>query len=304
MLRAILGSHERLAFYPWDLPLWTEIYADHTRAQGLSTVAAASLALSRHDARALVLEILAGRKGKWPALVAKRDEIIHAVDSQHRRTFGSVFDTVMEAYRASTGRARWGLKTPYNEWYADAIFLAHPDAVMIQLIRDPRDVLASQRNYGRHVRHWYNPVAYSRAWRRSAAAAITNARRYADRYLVIRYEDLVGDPEVWVRRACDLAKVEYESSLLNMQGHVEWTGSNSSHERLGRGPAISTESRGRFRDKLSDAEIWLSQNITGRYGPALGYDTVVVRLGMKSRIEILRHASASLAGRVKTSLRR
>lgn len=135
----------------------------------------------------------------------------------------------MADYATRRGKVRWADKDPSTTLLlplADELF---PDAQYIHLIRDGHDVVASHRDrwgYRSGVR------AARGAWRRYVEAARAFGTRLpADRYLEIRYEDLVADPEARLRamfdflgEAWDPAVLEYDKAEHDgVERHTQFT---------------------------------------------------------------------------------
>src|SRR5690606_33444432 len=55
----------------------------------------------------------------------------------------SFLDRLMRAVAARQGKPRWLEKTPGNIAHVDRIWSAWPDAQVLHIVRDPRDVYAS-----------------------------------------------------------------------------------------------------------------------------------------------------------------
>lgn len=83
-----------------------------------------------------------------------------------------------------------------------------------------------------------------------------NLRRYPNRYMVVRYEDLAASPEETLEEACEVIGESYEPSMLSMGDAPDHgaIGGNSSFGRIEPG-TISTRSIGRFRTVLSPEGI-------------------------------------------------
>ena len=131
-------------------------------------------------------------------------------------------------------------QTPRNLLFVDEILSRWPNATIVEMVRDPRDVLLSQKRRGRRgflsknghslvgaLRSWanYHPVVTSRIWRNS----IRCGNRYSgdERVIRIRFEDLVQDPESAIRNLCATIGIEYECRMLD----VPKVGSSSGLER-------------------------------------------------------------------------
>jgi hypothetical protein len=99
---------------------------------------------------------------------------------------------------ARSGKARWAEKDPTYTLSLDFIEELFPDALYVHLLRDGRDVVASFRD-----RWGYLSAARAARteWARYVAAARSFGRRVGpERFLEVRYERLVADPEAEARR--------------------------------------------------------------------------------------------------------
>ncbi len=115
-------------------------------------------------------------------------------------------------YAERFGKRRWGDKAPIHCFYMDRIEAALPEAHFIHILRDGRDVCLSLRpmwfspgwEVETQARHWCHFV--------SSARAHGAARR---RYLEIRYEDLVAQPDAVLRRVCAFVELPYAQAMLD-----------------------------------------------------------------------------------------
>lgn len=115
-------------------------------------------------------------------------------------------------YAESQGKPRWGEKTPGYVKNMDSIAAVLPEARFIHLIRDGRDVALSRRARGMGAD---KPMARTaNLWRRRIDGARAQARGLGDRYLELRYEDLVADPEPHLRRICEFIDLEFDEAML------------------------------------------------------------------------------------------
>jgi hypothetical protein len=86
------------------------------------------------------------------------------------------------------------------------------EARFIHLIRDGRDVALSRRARGMGENKPLADVAD--LWRRRIENARRQARRLRGRYLELRFEDLVADPEPALRTVCELIELEFDAAML------------------------------------------------------------------------------------------
>lgn len=117
-------------------------------------------------------------------------------------------------------------QTPRYGHYIKEIFEQFPNARVINMVRDPRDVMLSQKHrwkIGSHggvsslvstIRSWanYHPIVTSLIWRSSVRAV---KKVSADsRVLEVKFEDLVSDPESVLKPLMPEIGLEYDSSML------------------------------------------------------------------------------------------
>lgn len=125
---------------------------------------------------------------------------------------------VVAAALAATHGARprmWSEKTPRQESFVGEMLDAYPEARFLHVVRDPRTTIASVRDYNRsHVLVPFPAAAVE--LRRSMESAEDNARRLGSgRYHVIRYEDLVEDPEREMRALASHIDLPWSDELVS-----------------------------------------------------------------------------------------
>jgi len=260
LVRAILAAHPDVAMFPGELPLWSQLARAH-----------AGQDLSRPAARErLVRDLVTHPRMKRAHVTLDGDALAAALDAEPVVRLGTVFALALRQYARQTGKPRWGAKDPRNEFHADRIFAELPAAAVIHMIRDPRDVLASQRAmWGRRAQHL---VSTTDDWRRSAGLA----RRQAagrDTYVVLRYEDLVTEPERIVRDVCRVLGLDYRPTMLDLAGQPLWPGGEA--PEIGPGvPVISPSRIGRHRGEVPPGEIryieWRARREMRAWGYAPG----------------------------------
>lgn len=189
---------------------------------------------------------------------------------QGERTYARLFALLEEHFAEQCGKPRWGDKSLNTERYADEIMAAYPGARIIHLMRDPRDRFASSLARWKVMRGGVG--AGAAMWRNSSRLAERNHRRYPDRYLILRYEDLAARPEQTLREVCAFIGEEYSPAMLSMQSAEQFReeGGNSSYGQREPGK-ISASSVGKFRQVLSPRQVAFMQLITSRKMAAYGY---------------------------------
>ena len=114
-------------------------------------------------------------------------------------------------YAARFGKTRWGDKTPTYGLYAPAILRLLPEASFVHIVRDGRDVALSLRDL------WFAPgrdmTSLARQWRRDVRVTRRLSQR-CPRYMEVRYESLVRQTEIEIRRICEFIELEYHPAML------------------------------------------------------------------------------------------
>jgi hypothetical protein len=189
---------------------------------------------------------------------------------QAQRTGGGIYAATV-AYMASlAGKTMVSEQTPRNIFYAGRLLELYPQARVVHIVRDPRGVLASQKNRwkvrklgGKNVpiaeiiRLWFNyhPVTMSQLWRRATAAAL--ALESHPRVTLVRFEDLVNNPEATVGELSNWLGLEFNAAMLDVP---QWGSSNVRHNSEPKG--VSKAMLGKWQDVLSRGEIWISERMT------------------------------------------
>ncbi len=201
-------------------------------------------------------------------------------------SYGRLFTLFHQHEAERRGKGRWGDKSLHTEHHADEVFAELPEATMVHIVRDPRDRYASVvRRYDGEPK---GIGAATARWIRSTKAGQRNSRRYQDRYLMVRYEDLARDPEQTLHSVCRHVGVTYDPVMLGMRGAPEEadSGGNSSFGDIQPG-TISTRAIGRFRSVLPPRDIAFIQASAGRLMSAAGYEKEPVHLSPGERAAFL-----------------
>ncbi len=190
-------------------------------------------------------------------------------------TSASLFEAFLYHEAAENDRTIPCDQTPRNVFYITDILELYPEARVINMIRDPRDVLLSQKRKWKRrflggsdlpikemLRDWvnYHPITISHIWRTAVNAADGFAKH--DRVISVYFEELLRCPETTVKSLCDFVGITYTDEMLQ----VPQVGSSVAEDRpqqLGINPhrAHSWHS-GTNGGELSSAEIYLNQTIT------------------------------------------
>ena len=105
----------------------------------------------------------------------------------------------------------WGDKTPMLVYYIEELQRVFPDAKYIYMIRDGRDVVSSFLTH----QLFFNIGKLSKRWLYSLKVLDKLKKRLnPEQILIVKYEDLVQDPERVVQQVCLFLKLEYNPAFL------------------------------------------------------------------------------------------
>lgn len=184
----------------------------------------------------------------------------------------TIFLAILTAFREQRGGHRVGEKTPAHYLSFWHLYEAFPDAKFICLIRDPRAVVLSfmrasfYRNFGK------NPMHAIQSWRLAVDHhAAAEARADPARYVSVRYEDLVHQPEEELRRLSAFLGIEFDPSMLAFHAR-EFSGflAGESH-KLGTLKPVYKDSTGKWREELSPSQVQLIESVLSSRMQRLGY---------------------------------
>jgi len=187
---------------------------------------------------------------------------------------GEAVAAVYETYAARRGKSRWGDKTPMYMQRLRMLERLFPDALFVHLVRDGRDAAVSFLSMpaGIVTRTWAHPrtaADFACQWRTEVSAARRLGRRVGSgRYLELRYEALVADPERELTRICEFAALPYEPALLDYAGSVD-VSAKPHQQSLKRPPTPGLRD---WRTQLEAHEAAAFEEVAGDLLRQLGYE--------------------------------
>jgi hypothetical protein len=178
-------------------------------------------------------------------------------------SYEALFAALLSFYAQTHGKRRCGEKTPRHALFTETLCQWYPGARVIHLLRDPRDVVASLLRMPWADR---NVLGNARLWLRSNLAAARS--RHRPQYLMVRYEELVTNPEEELVRVCAFVGEEFAPSMLvsdrDPNGQQPWY--RRAEER------VTTERIGKWREQLTSKEAALVEWFVGRHLQTFGYE--------------------------------
>ena len=136
------------------------------------------------------------------------------------RSIRGIFKALMETICLTHKRKIIGSKFPVHYSYIDTLLAWYPKCRIIHTVRDPRAIFNSQ--YYKHLRKANGRGKYSIGITQfiHVNRSIRGVRKMHDRlkssdnYHVVRYEDIVINPEKTIKNICRFLNLEFEELML------------------------------------------------------------------------------------------
>ena len=169
---------------------------------------------------------------------------------RNERSLARILDAFYRYHAHTQNRSPrvWGDKSPINTLFLERIRRVFPDMAAIHVLRDGGDVVQSFVSTGvipsldDAVDRWVTAVRCAQDY----------GRRHPERYLEVRYETLVSDPEPTIRRVCDLLGLSFVPAMLQSESLAHTLGDVprlAHHEAVTR--PVSADAVGKGRRALS-----------------------------------------------------
>lgn len=179
-------------------------------------------------------------------------------------------------------------QTPRNLYYLHELLQLYPAARAVVVVRDPRDVMLSQKHRWRRrflgasrtplwnaVRTWagYHPLTMAMLWRSGVRAG----ERFHEhpRVTLLRFEDLVRQPEQQVRTLCDRLGLQFEQAMLE----VPRVGSSHKSDEPAKAGIDASAAERWKHGGLSRTERAVCERVAGEVMTRWGYELQGVRAG-------------------------
>ncbi len=125
--------------------------------------------------------------------------------------YSALYDTFMQLY---TGGKNWGEKTVLQWRNAENILEMFEDIYIVHCLRDPRDVLSSWKketiapgvDYLDAIGNCYDAMKFAQI----------NKEKFNNRYILLKYEDLVEEPEKVTQDICKKLEIKFSPNMLNV----------------------------------------------------------------------------------------
>jgi Sulfotransferase family len=270
MLRLMLDAHPELAI-PGETHFLMALWKHRD----------AYLVEGHVDAEALAGDAMRTHQfGYWGV---PQEAVLRRVGALVDPGFGDVLSAVYMTYADQHGKRRWGDKTPQYVRSMRELSGIFAGARFIHVIRDGRDVALSYLSL-----EWGPPTVWRAAhvWRSDVTAGRSAGRALGpQRYLELRYEDLVRNPEDELRRACAFLGMAFDPVMLEYHRDAEKRiharpDTVRSHASATRPPTVGLRD---WRTEMTEQQVEAFESVAGRLLAELGYEPRFRRMSFLRR---------------------
>jgi hypothetical protein len=195
------------------------------------------------------------------------------------RSERAIFNLFMQFYtetRKGPIQPDWilGEKTAANIYHVPTLLDWFPRSKVIHTFRDPRGIFVSSAKLVRNgkwgvkerapslPRRFLNPMLdsvmalyISRAWLDAVQLHTRYEQEYPEKYLLVRFEDLIQEPETQIKRVCRFIGLPYDPALLS---EVKIVGSSYLPQRITPG-GIDPAAGERWKEHINPlASAWFT----------------------------------------------
>jgi len=197
----------------------------------------------------------------------------------------SLYASLCRSVASDFGKGWFVEKSPVHIFYLPRILALFPDAKIIEILRDPRAILASKKTRSKRFAHtayspgllfsgqhrqFYDPIWDSASWKAAVRAGKEARQQFAGQILTVHYESLISKPEHILRQLCAFLAIPYISEMSTVAVKNSAYADGPDYSLHGQAPE-------RWKDVLSPAEVYLCQMLTGREMKECAYEKQIIK---------------------------
>ena len=170
--------------------------------------------------------------------------------------------------------------TPRNIYYAKEILDSYPEAKILHIVRDPRAVVASQKNRWKRRKNLnaknipiregmreyinYHPYTMSMLWKKAFASGM--AVEGYPRCIRIKFEEVISNSSRIINPVCKFIEISYSVDMLNVS-QIDSSVRQGDNKKIG----IIKESLDAWKKILNEGEIFLIEKILNKDMSKMNY---------------------------------
>lgn len=222
------------------------------------------------------------RKFKYREYPEDVNQIKNMFATRNKKNFIELLRCLFLYEAKRNGKIYPGDQTPNHVFFIEQIRHCFPEAIFINMIRDPRAVVLSQKNKWKASKRLkqpvieiirtkinYHPITQSVLWLKAVKSGNSAFNNHGEKVIQrVFYEQLVEEPEKHIRKVCKFCGIGYDKGMLNTP--VSMSSNIFSSPAKGLDPTL----KDKWRSMLSSTEIFLIEFICGDCASNLGYKMI------------------------------
>lgn len=193
----------------------------------------------------------------------------NVINNIDKPSYGSIYDAIMSDLYINDEVKHWGEKTQLV-WREIPQFLnMFPDGKCINIIRDPRSVLASFKKHTYAKKPLYLGAIFNCF--DSMKHSVTYTNYYPNKFLNVKYEDVLMNEEDELKKIFDFLGLSSDHDLTSRVGWVDTSG-NPWKDNTEFGKFSKTSSVNRWKKNLLTWEVDMCETINDKYMKKFGYE--------------------------------
>jgi len=271
LLRTLFDAHPNVTI-PQEWPMLLALY----RRFGKVTYWDSCILEDFYDTLFQHLRISYWEITNWPRF-DKEDLHTSLRACEGEQTFETIFKVVYSHYQSYFDKKKpllFGDKNPVYSNQTAMLARIFPSAKFIHLTRDYRDNLVSMLDVDFELP---NPALLTYRWKYSWKAIESVAAKCPERFLTLRYEDLVADAPARFDELCDFLGIPFVSSIFQFHLKKDQIKNSFPKEVIDRYfsslfQPIDSSRVGVYKNRLSKRQVRVADFVAGKIAEKAGYD--------------------------------
>jgi hypothetical protein len=154
---------------------------------------------------------------RWTHISFDPSSLFNRLESQPRSIHRIVGEMYLQAAEKCGAKVVID-KSQDSIFYVNDIIKEYPDALIIDLIRDPR---AQINSMNKAIIHDFDTLLNLNTWLERRELMKKLAQKIPQNVLCIKYEDFILDTRNVLQKVCTFLKVEYDETMINIENSQE-----------------------------------------------------------------------------------
>ena len=197
-------------------------------------------------------------------------------------SYKDLFRALLEYYAIKENKKYIGEKSPIHLLYVPLIMKWYPDAKVICIIRDGRDVVQSLKKVP-----WGHDslLRYCADWNYSSMLIRKYKNQYGDSVRIIKYDDIVKTPAQSLDQLCGFIGITFEPEMLNTTKSTKVVAEWESGWKEKATSEIDVSRLEAWRNSVVDNDLFVMNLIMSKWLKYWGYDcSYLAKVSYKNKI--------------------